>query len=166
MEKTERKVILDRDNLFVPSFIVSDFYLESRKLVAEAIEKYSRGEIKPIAKYKEGRYKIEILGDYKGRHDLLYFREDISEPVPSGLWMDWREKHWGLTEEEYRRLSLEERAKLEAKEQMNWIGKEFEELWVEYYIPRDYPHYRYMGWNKRMHKIFERENKTSKSKHI
>ena len=38
-------------------------------------------------------------------------------PVFAGYWMDFPESHWGITEGDYYKLSISERAKMEAKEQ-------------------------------------------------
>lgn len=44
--------------------------------------------------------------------------------VRGGYWMDWPESHWGLDDEEYQALSIEQRAALEAS------------AWIDTQLPR------------------------------
>ncbi|KKK47472.1 hypothetical protein LCGC14_3154870, partial [marine sediment metagenome] len=55
------------------------------------------------------------------------------------LWMDWPEDHWGLTDTEYEILPREERAQLEAREQVQrWVALEFYQEWLVAYCPATY----------------------------
>ena len=59
----------------------------------------------------------------------FYYKIGSPIIVPAGYWMDWWEPEHGITEEEYKKLSMRERAKLEAQ------------LQLEKYTPEQYAQY-------------------------
>lgn len=100
------------------------------------VQNYLTGRAKVLATVTNGEYTVKITDDFR----VLYFHNDrMREPVPMGLWMDWPEKHWKITEEEYRELPIKTRAKLEANEQLTkWIRKEYYTGWLSTYKPKIY----------------------------
>lgn len=122
---TERRMpVVEADERF------SAIVLESRREAAQAVGAYLRSE-PVLAEFRKEEFGCAILAS--GR--IVYTR-DGWEPVGAGLWMDWEEKEWGLSQGQYRALPREKRAALEAQEQVEkWVAKEFYGLWLEMYMP-------------------------------
>ncbi len=113
-----------RDSRFSP--LVQKRYDESLQDVCVYI---MNPEENTLASASDNEYTVVITKDRR----MLYIRNDLPDkPAAAGLWMDWPEEHWGISEEEYYKLPMKERAKLEAQEQLNrWVRLEYEELFVE-----------------------------------
>ena len=98
--------------------------------------------------YSDKKYSCAILEDFNNKE--LYFRSDLKEyPVPAGIWMGWYETHWksrfGITEQEFKNLPYEEKAKLECIEQVEkWVEKEYEMLFLKFYFPAEHSEW---WWN-------------------
>lgn len=119
-----RKPVVQADDRYNPRI------LEMRREQAEAIDAYLAGE-SVLAEYHEGKFGCAIMNDRR-----MLFLKDSWEPVGAGLWMDWREEHWDITKTQYECLPREERAMLEAREQVQqWISLEFHQEWLDTYAP-------------------------------
>ena len=67
---------------------------------------------------------------------LYFFKKGWAEPVPAGLWMDWTEEEWGISDADYEKLPIEKRLYLELSEQASkWVAKEYYESWIRFYAP-------------------------------
>ena len=70
---------------------------------------------------------------------IMYIRNDMPLfPAHAGRWMDFPERHWKISRYKYRKLPQEERAKLEANEQLRYAAGEFEQYWIQTWFPDDY----------------------------
>jgi hypothetical protein len=88
-----------------------------------------------LANASNKKFRVVITKD--GR--MIYIRNDLPLfPAHAGIWMDFPEKHWKISRYKYRKLPEEERARLEAEEQLRYAAKEFEQYWVETWFPDDY----------------------------
>jgi hypothetical protein len=119
----------------------SDDFFE--RFQAEAVLQYLDGE-PPLASYSDGKYRCVIMGmdvsnpdspyDPKGKGIELTFKEGDPTPVPTGSWMDWHESHWKVSEQQYQRLPVAQRAALEAREQVEkWIPEQYERKRRQWY---------------------------------
>lgn len=123
-----------RDSRFSP--IVQEWYNEHKYNVKE----YLKGNLKEFSSAESDKFKVVILNNFR----LLYIKKDNpNHPVPVGKWMDWWESdhraEFGVTEEQYKNLSIKERASLESKLQLKlWISKEYYNNYAEFYLPQEY----------------------------
>jgi hypothetical protein len=86
----------------------------------KAVLGYLEGRYKPVGKWFSIKYGCAILDDPD--HTFLFFKNGDPHPVPCGKWMGWPEKQWHISAAKYKKLSLEERATLECKEQVTRYG--------------------------------------------
>lgn len=88
-----------------------------------------------LAKASNKKYTVVIT-----RHRrIIYIRNDMPWfPACAGMWMDFPERHWNISRYKYHKLPEEERAKLEANEQLRYTAREFEEFWIETWVPDHY----------------------------
>ena len=98
------------------------------------VRNYLKGE-KPLAEYSDGHYRSVVM---KSGQELT-FREGDAHPVPAGLWMDQYDgdaKAQGVTQAQYNKLSIEERARLHSKIQVeNYIPGQYLNNKVKFYRP-------------------------------
>jgi hypothetical protein len=139
----------------------SAFVQEMRVDREKTVKGFIDGKIKSIGEYTEGNYRIVITDN----NQTLYFRNDYpNDPVPAGKWMGHVEKEWNITQSEFNKLPLKERATMEAKEQVKWIEKEYEDLYLDFYKPD--VHSKFWldngGANLKMHKEKEYEKEIHK----
>jgi len=104
--------------------IVQEFYDDCRRAIENLLETGRK-----LAEASDDRYTVVITPE--GR--MLYISKELPEmPACAGTWMDFPEEEWGISEEEYRKLPIEERATLEANEQLKkWVEAEFKQFWSE-----------------------------------
>jgi len=125
---------------------------DHREETARSVKAFSSGSVSILAKAEEGDYAVLVLDDSQ----VLYTHKSLpGKPAPSGDWMDWweedHEKYFGVTKEEYSKLSREERAELEAKLQVKlWVDKEFWSLFAEFYYPEQYDEWWWDGGGKEL----------------
>ena len=130
--------LLDRADQVPDDKRYSDWQNESQREARSAVREYVSG-VTPLVEVHVGEYGIAIMESY-----WQVCLRDGWEPVYAGLWMDMREKHWGLTRAKYLALPRVERARLEANEQLErWIAAQFAEHWLETYYPEVDNRYRW-----------------------
>jgi hypothetical protein len=93
-----------------------------------------------LANASNKKFRVVITKDRR----IIYIRNDLPLlPAHAGIWMDSPERHWNISQSEYHKLPEEERAKLEANEQLRYTAREFEQYWVETWFPNDYYSFRW-----------------------
>jgi len=138
--KILRKVIRKSKIFVMPVHTVdkrfSPFIQEKYDRDRRTVKHYLSNKSDVFVSVTDGEYTVKITRGSK----VLFFKNDrMNEPVPAGDWLDLPEKHWNLTDAQYKALSVTERTKLEAKEQLTkWIRKEYYTLWLDAYKPKMY----------------------------
>jgi len=67
---------------------------------------------------------------------IFIFKKGWLEPVPLGIWMGWPEEEWNISENEWSKMSMKDKAKLEAKEQVTkYVADEYYNSWLSTYAP-------------------------------
>jgi len=139
------------DNRFSP--VVA----ENRLSNLQTIFFYANNNYLATVMEESNEYKI-LMPTPLGK--ILIFRTDWPEPVPSGLWMDWPEESWNINNKEWKLMPVKERARLEAKEQLEkWIPKEYYSNWLETYAPKEYDK---LYWSGLKDLTIEEQNKRLK----
>lgn len=92
--------------------------------------------LRTIAIAEDDDYKVVIkdirpeLRSNSHQKGLVFFiRKSDKTMVWCGCWMDWPEDHWDICPECYHHMPRNQRARLEAHEQLQyWVREEFEDL--------------------------------------
>jgi len=102
-----------------------------------AVVGFLEGRYQPIGEWFARKCGCVILDDPD--HTFILFKKGDPHPVPSGKWMGWPEKHWHIPLAKYKKMSLEERATLECKEQVKrYVAKQWLREYVSFYMPSQY----------------------------
>ena len=78
----------------------------------------------------------QFLGDTQRMGVFLYGDWRRPGEMAAGmLWVGWKEKHWNISGEQWAAMSTKDKAEWEAKEQLQYVAREFGEYWLETYHP-------------------------------
>lgn len=103
----------------------------------DAVVGYLEGRYKPLEEWAGRKYRSVILND--PGNTFVSFKAGSPYPVPLGRWMGWSEKHWRISRAKYFKLTIEERATLECKEQvMRYVSKQWLDDYISFYHPKEY----------------------------
>jgi hypothetical protein len=136
----------------------SSFYSDVFKDWVDSVSGYLSGKYKFIGYYTKGKYSCGILNNTQ--NFKLSFRKDLYQlPVPIGKWMRWYEKNWKqdykISVGQWEKLSTEEKAILECKEQLDkWIPFQYENNFIRFYFPEEYSKWQELSISKPIHELF------------
>jgi hypothetical protein len=115
----------------------SDSVQQHRDRRVRAVVGYLEGTYKPLGEWTGRKYRCFILND--PGMTIVNFRIGNPHPAPSGKWMGQPEKRWRIPPAKYRKLTIEERATLECKEQIGrYVSKQWLDNYVSFYYPKEY----------------------------
>jgi len=100
---------------------------------SNGLRRLQNGQSKIITTASRGEFTVGLI---KPGEQIFEFKKSWPEPVPSGYWLGWPEDEWGITEQEWQRMPLIEKARWEAREQLeNWVYREYFMDWLDIYAP-------------------------------
>jgi hypothetical protein len=132
-----------------------------------AIDTYLRGDLKVLATSCNARYCVKITDKYDGEYQTFYFKKDAMDiPVPAGLFQNWWEedfqKYYKVSEDDWEKLTLEQRVKLECDLQLKlWVDIEYYDLYARFYKSQEWDKW-WQSLSKEeimSEELFERSNK-------
>lgn len=116
----------------------------------QIVNDWLAGKVKELGTAENENYRVvildegDIINDGQVRRLEIYINKKHPElPVTSGYWMNWWEedfkKYFDVSEREYKRMTIPQRAKLEAGLQIKlWVDQEFWMLFAKFYYPQIY----------------------------
>ncbi len=115
----------------------SESVQQHRDREVHAIVGYLEGRYRPLGEWIGPKYSCVILSD--PGYTFVNFKNGNPYPAPSGRWMGQPEKHWNISPTKYHKLTIEERATRECKEQVaRYVSKQWLANYVNFYYPKEY----------------------------